>query len=143
MIHQLSDVKSEKIGANTNIWQFCVVMQNAVIGDNCNICSHCYIDDDVIIGDNVTVKSGVQIWEGMRIDNDVFIGPNATFCNDKYPKSRSKDWKCEPVIIKKGAMIGANATILSGVIIGENAIIGAGAIITKNVEDDKKVKGKY
>ena len=133
MIHPLSDVQSENIGENTNIWQFCVVLKGAKIGKNCNICSHCFIENDVVIGNNVTIKCGVQIWDGMRIEDDVFIGPNTTFCNDKYPKSRNKNWKLEPVIIKKGASIGANATILPGVTIGENALVGAGTIVTKNV----------
>ena len=142
MIHPLSDVQSKNIGENTNIWQFCVVLPEAKIGDNCNICSHCFIENNVRIGNNVTVKCGVQIWDGMVIEDDVFIGPNVTFCNDRYPKSRNKDWKLEPVIIKKGASIGANATILPGVTIGENALIGAGAIVTKNVEAGKKIIGK-
>ena len=108
-------------------------------GKNCNICSHCFIENDVVIGDNVTIKCGVQIWDGMKIEDNVFIGPNVTFCNDRYPKSRNKDWKLEPVIIKKGAMIGANATILPGVTIGENTIIGAGAVVTKDVGDNEKI----
>lgn len=139
MIHPLSDVQSKNIGENTNIWQFCVVLPEAKIGDNCNICSHCFIENDVRIGNNVTVKCGVQIWDGMVIEDDVFIGPNVTFCNDRYPKSRNKDWKLEPVIVKKGASIGANATILPGVTIGENALIGAGAVVTKNVDNNSKV----
>lgn len=143
MIHILSDVQTKNIGENTNIWQFCVVLPNAKIGSNCNICSHCFIENDVVIGNNVTIKCGVQIWDGMRIEDNVFIGPNVTFCNDKYPKSRNKNWKLEPVIIKKGASIGANATILPSIIIGENALIGAGAVITKNVENNKIIKGKY
>lgn len=139
MIHPLSDVQSKNIGENTNVWQFCVVLPNAKIGKNCNICSHCFIENDVVIGDNVTIKCGVQIWDGMKIEDNVFIGPNVTFCNDRYPKSRNKDWKLEPVIIKKGAMIGANATILPGVTIGENTIIGAGAVVTKDVGDNEKI----
>ena len=143
MIHPLSDVQSKNIAEDTNIWQFCVVLPNAKIGNNCNICSHCFIENDVIIGNNVTIKSCVQIWDGMRIEDNVFIGPNVTFCNDRYPKSRNKDWKLEPVIIKKGASIGANATILPGVIIGENAIIAAGAIVTKDVPNGITVIGKH
>lgn len=143
MIHPLSDVQSRDIGENTNIWQFCVVLPRAKIGSNCNICSHCFIENDVIIGDNVTVKCGVQIWDGMIIEDNVFIGPNATFCNDRHPKSRNKNWQMEPVVIKKGASIGANATILPGVTIGGNAVIGAGAVITKNVPANAIIKGKY
>lgn len=141
MIHPLSDVQSTHIGENTNIWQFCVVLSGAKIGNNCNICSHCFIENDVIIGHNVTVKCGVQLWDGMRVEDDVFIGPNVTFCNDRYPKSRNKNWKLEPVIIKKGASIGANATILPGVTIGENALIGAGAVVTKDVPAEVTVCG--
>lgn len=143
MIHPLSDVQSKDIGENTNIWQFCVVLAKAKIGKNCNICSHVFIENDVVIGDNVTVKCGVQIWDGMIIEDDVFIGPNVTFCNDRYPKSRNKDWKLEPVIIKKGASIGANATVLPGVTIGKGALIGAGAIVTKDVPENMKVIGKF
>lgn len=143
MIHRLADVQTQKIGKNTNIWQFCVVFKEAQIGENCNICSHCLIENDVIIGNKVTVKCGVQIWDGMRVEDNVFIGPNVTFCNDKKPKSRSKNWTCTPVIIKQSAMIGANSTILPGVVIGKNAIIGAGAIVTKNVLEGQKVIGKW
>jgi len=142
MIHPLSDVQSENIGDGTNIWQFCVVLEGAKIGKNCNICSNCFIENDVVIGDNVTVKNGVSLYDGMRIEDDVFIGPNATFCNDKYPKSKNKDFKLEPIIIKKGASIGANATILPGVTIGENALIGAGAIVIKDVNNKERVIGK-
>lgn len=137
MIHPLSDVQSQNVGENTKIWQFCVVLPNAVIGKNCNICSHCFIENDVKIGDNVTIKSGVQLWDGAVIEDDVFIGPNVTFCNDRYPKSKNKNFKLEKVFVKKGASIGANATILPGVTIGENAMIGAGAIITKDVADNE------
>lgn len=134
MIHPLSDVQSKNIGENTNIWQFCVILKNAQIGSNCNICSHVFIENDVKIGNNVTLKNGVQIWDGIEIEDNVFIGPNVTFCNDRYPKSGNKNFKPEKIIIKKGASIGANSTILPGVTIGENAMIAAGSIVTKNVE---------
>lgn len=134
MIHPLSDVQSKNIGKNTNIWQFCVILKNAQIGANCNICSHVFIENDVKIGNNVTIKNGVQIWDGIEIEDNVFIGPNVTFCNDRYPKSGNKNFKLEKIIIKKGASIGANSTILPGVTIGENAMIAAGSIVTKNVE---------
>ena len=111
MIHNLADVQSVNIGKNTNIWQFCVVLPQAVIGDDCNICSHCFIENDVKIGNRVTIKCGVQIWDGMIIEDDVFIGPNVTFCNDRYPKSRNKNWMLEGIKVKKGASIGANAVV--------------------------------
>lgn len=143
MIHTSSDVQTQHIGEGTNIWQFCVVLSGARIGKNCNICSHCFIENEVVLGDNVTVKSGVQIWDGITLEDDVFVGPNVTFCNDRYPKSRNKDWKLEGVLVRKGASIGANATILPGVVIGAHALIGAGALVTRDVPDGMVVKGKF
>lgn len=142
MIHELADVQSKQIGTDTNIWQYCVVLPGAKIGKECNICSHCFIENDVVIGDRVTIKCGVQVWDGVEIMDDVFIGPNVTFCNDRYPKSKNKDFKLEKILIKKGAVIGANSTILPGVTIGENALIGAAAIVTRDVGDNEKVIGK-
>lgn len=142
MIHPLSDVQSNNIGKDTNIWQFCVILKNAVIGENCNICSHCFIENDVKIGNNVTIKNGVFLYDGITIEDNVFIGPNATFCNDRYPKSKNKNFKLEPIVIKKGASIGANATILPGITIGENAMVGAGSIVTKDIKDNEKVVGR-
>lgn len=143
MIHPLSDVQSVNIGENTKIWQFAVVLPGARIGKNCNICAQVFIENDVVVGDNVTVKCGVQLWDGTTVEDGVFIGPNATFCNDKYPKSGNKDFKLMRTVVKKGASIGANATILPGITIGENALIGAGAIVTKDVPPDTTVKGKF
>lgn len=136
MIHSLADVKTKTIGQNTNIWQFCVVFPEAVIGENCNICSHVLIENHVLVGNNVTVKSGVQIWDGITIEDNVFIGPNVTFTNDLFPRSKNPEWKLDKTIIKKGASIGANATILAGITIGENALIGAGSVVTKDIPDN-------
>ena len=132
-IHPLSDVQSAQIGKGTRIWQFCVVLPGARIGENCNICSHCFIENDVVIGDNVTIKCGVQIWDGMRIENDVFIGANATFCNDRHPVSGNcANFKLEPVVIRKGAVIGAGAVVLPGVELGEGCVVGAGVKVLKD-----------
>lgn len=133
MIHELSDCKSNNIGTNTNIWQFCVIFPDAKIGDNCNICANVLIENEVSIGNNVTVKSGVQIWDGVTIEDDVFIGPNVTFTNDLYPRSKNPDWKLSKTLIKKGASIGANSTIIAGHTIGENAMVGAGSVVTKDI----------
>lgn len=143
MIHSLSDVQSVCIGEGTNIWQFCVVLEGAVIGADCNICANCFIESDVIVGDRVTIKCGVQLWDGLRVEDDVFIGPNVTFCNDKYPRSRNKEFQPQGITVKQGTSIGANATILPGITIGENAMIGAGAIVTRDVPSGETVKGKY
>lgn len=135
MIHKFSDCKSVNIGENTNIWQFCVIFPKAKIGDNCNICANVLVENDVVIGDNVTVKSGVQLWDGITVEDNVFIGPNATFTNDLFPRSKNPDWRLQKTVVKKGASIGANATILCGITIGENAMIGAGSVVTKDVPD--------
>ena len=133
MIHHLADVQSKKIGADTKIWQFVVILKNAIIGSNCNINAHVFIENNVVIGDNVTIKSGVQIWDGIKIENNVFIGPNATFTNDKLPRSKVYPKEFSKIKIESFASIGANATILPGIIIGQHAMIGAGAVVTKSV----------
>ncbi|GAL24277.1 bifunctional acetyl transferase/isomerase [Vibrio variabilis] len=141
MIHKLADVQSNNIGLNTNIWQYCVVLAKAVIGSDSNICSHCFIENDVVIGNNVTVKCGVQLWDGITVEDNVFIGPNVTFTNDKYPKSKQYPAEFAKTLIKSGASIGANATITPGITIGENALIAAGAVVTRDVPDNAIVKG--
>jgi acetyltransferase-like isoleucine patch superfamily enzyme len=132
-IHKLSDVQTKDIGVNTNIWQFCVIFKAANIGDNCNICSHCLIEGNVKIGNNVTIKSGVQVWDGLTIEDNVFIGPNVTFTNDIYPRSKNPVWKEVKTNIKRNASIGANATILGGIEIGEYSMVGAGSVVTKSL----------
>lgn len=132
MIHQLSDCQAQ-VPESTNIWQFCVVLPGAKIGENCNICSHCFIENEAVIGNNVTIKCGVQVWDGVTIEDEVFVGANVTFTNDRYPKSRNTDWKLEKTLVKRGASIGAGTTILCGVIIGEKAMIGAGSVVTKDI----------
>ncbi|MDX9848001.1 MAG: acyltransferase [Tenuifilaceae bacterium] len=132
-IHPTSDVQTNRIGELTTIWQFCVVLKDAKIGSNCNINCNVFIENDVIIGDNVTIKPGVQIWDGLRVEDNVFIGPNVTFTNDLLPRSKNYPDKFLQTIIRKGASIGANATIIAGIEIGEYSMIGAGSVITKNV----------
>jgi acetyltransferase-like isoleucine patch superfamily enzyme len=132
-IHPTADVKSQNIGEDTLIWQFCIVLEQAVIGKNCNINCNVFIENDVKIGDNVTVKPGVQLWDGVTIESDVFIGPNVTFTNDLIPRSKQYPEKFVKTLIKKGASIGANATIIAGHIIGEYSLIGAGSVVTKDI----------
>ncbi len=139
-IHPLTDVQSKNIGQGTSIWQYVVVLPGAQIGADCNICSHCFIENDVIIGDRVTVKNGVQVWDGLRIDDDVFIGPNVTFTNDKFPCSKA-DFELLFTRVARGATIGANATILPGLTIGEKAMVGAGSVVTKDVPPGAVVAG--
>ncbi len=132
-IHRTAEVQSLDIGKNTNIWQFVVVLAKAKIGDDVNICAHCFIENDVIIGDRVTVKSGVQLWDGICIEDDVFIGPNVTFTNDKFPRSKIYPNNFPITRIQKGASIGAGAVILPGITIGTKSMVGAGAVVTKSV----------
>lgn len=140
-IHEISDVQSENIGEGTRVWQYVVILNGAKIGVDCNICAHTLIENDVILGDRVTVKSGVYLWNGLRIEDDVFIGPNVTFSNDLYPKSKIYPESFLMTVVKKGASIGANATILPGITLGQNCLVGAGSVVTRNVPDNAVVAG--
>jgi acetyltransferase-like isoleucine patch superfamily enzyme len=133
MIHQFADVQSSKIGENTKIWQFCVILEEAQIGENCNICMNVFIENDVIIGNNVTVKCGVQLWDGLRVEDDVFIGPNVTFTNDLIPRSKQRPASFPETVLKRWASIGANSVILAGRTVGEYALVGAGSVVTKDI----------
>lgn len=140
-IHPLADVLSTNIGEATRIWQFVVVLAGAKIGGECNICSHSLIENDVVIGDRVTVKSGVQLWDGLRVGDDVFIGPNASFANDRFPRSKKTPEKFLQTLVEAGASIGAGATILPGITIGRNAMVAAGAVVTRSVPPNAIVIG--
>lgn len=140
-VHEKAICESTSVGMNTKIWAFSHVLPGAVIGENCNICECVFIENDVVIGNNVTIKNGVQVWDGITFGDNVFIGPNVTFSNDKFPRSKKHPDYFLNTIVKSGASIGANATILPGLIIGENAMIGAGSVVTKNVPNDSIVYG--
>jgi len=140
-IHTHALCESQNIGSRTRIWAFVHILPSAQIGTDCNICDHVFIENDVIVGNNVTIKSGVQLWDGLRVGNDVFIGPNATFTNDKYPVSGNRNYKNLTTTIEDKVSIGANATILPGITIGHGAFIGAGSVVTKNVEPNTTVFG--
>ena len=132
-IHKSSDVQDCSLGEGSCVGQFCVVLKGAVIGQDCNIGSHCLIENDVLVGDRVTVKCGVQLWDGLRVEDDVFIGPNVTFTNEKHPRSQQYSEAFLQTNVKQGASIGANATILPGVTIGAGAMVGAGSVVTRDV----------
>lgn len=140
-IHALADVQSSHIGERTRIWQFVVILPGAAIGTDCNICSHCLIENDVVVGDRVTIKSGVQLWDGVRIEDDVFVGPNVTFTNDPHPVSGNREFTPLSTRIGAFASIGGGATILPGIHIGNRAVVGAGAVVTRDVADDDVVVG--
>ena len=140
-VHDQGICESKTVGEGTRIWAFAHVLPGAVIGRDCNICDHVFIENDVIVGDGVTVKSGVQLWDGVRLGNGVFVGPNATFTNDKNPRSRRWPDGFPETHVGEGASIGANATILPGITIGRGAMVGAGAVVTKNVPPNAVVYG--
>ncbi len=140
-IHPQALCESKTIGAGTRIWAFAHVLPGAVIGKDCNICDQTFIENDVIVGDRVTIKCGVQLWDGLRVADDVFIGPNATFTNDLRPRSKEYPAKFLLTTLGRRASIGANATILPGVSVGQNAMVGAGAVVTNDIPANAVVVG--
>ncbi len=139
--HPTAIINSNDIGEGTKIWDYCNILKGAKIGKNCNICHGSFIEGKSVVGNNVTIKNNVSIWEGIIIEDDVFVGPNATFTNDKFPRSKKHLKEYLRTIVKKGASIGANATILPGITIGEYAMVGAGAVVTKDVPANAIVIG--
>lgn len=140
-VHPSALCESASIGAGTRIWAFAHVLQGATIGRDANICDHVFIEGDVVIGDRVTVKCGVQLWNGLRVADDVFIGPNATFSNDKFPRSKHHLPAPLQTYIEAGASIGAGATVLPGLRVGAGAMVGAGAVVTHDVPARTIVSG--
>ncbi len=136
-IHATAEVQSTSVGHGTRIWQFTVVLAGARIGRECNINAQVFIESDVVVGDRVTVKCGVQLWDGITLEDDVFVGPNVTFTNDRHPRSKVYPEAFQRTLLRRGASIGANATILGGVTIGESAMVGAGSVVTKDVPADE------
>ena len=131
--HPQALVESSQIGDGTRIWAFAHVLPGAEIGRDCNICDHVFIENDVVVGNRVTIKCGVQLWDGVTLEDDVFIGPNATFTNDPFPRSRQRPETFSKTLVRAGASIGANATILPGVTVGMHALVGAGSVVTRDV----------
>lgn len=129
------------IGRATQVWAFAHVLAGAVIGSGCNICGHTFVEGQARIGDRVTIKNGVYVWDGVTLEDDVFVGPNATFTNDRFPRSRRKPARLLDTIVRRGASLGANCTILGGVVIGDGATVGAGAVVTTDVDPHTVVAG--
>ena len=140
-IHTLADALSTSICAGTRICQFVVVLADAKVGQDCNICSHCLIENDFVIGDRVTVKSGAQLWDGLRVGDDVFIGPNVTFTNGKFPRCKAAPMHYPKTVVNAGASGVGGGGILLGITIGVQSIVGGGAIVTQSVLDDAIVMG--
>lgn len=141
-IHDSANVSTEsKIGNGTKIWINSQVREKSEIGENCIISKDTYIDTNVKIGNNCKIQNSVSIYQGITIEDDVFVGPNACFTNDKVPRAFDLDWKITPTLVKKGSSIGANSTIVCGIIIGEYSMIAAGSVVTKDVEPYSLVMG--
>lgn len=141
-IHPSAHVSPEAmIGRGSKIWINSQIREGAEIGENCIVSKDTYIDAGVKIGKNCKIQNGVSIYKGVEIKDDVFVGPNACFTNDKVPRAFNVEWKITPTTIEKGASIGANATIVCGITIGEYAMVGAGSVVTKDVEPYSLVMG--
>ncbi len=140
-VHPQGICESPHVGEGTRVWAFAHVLPGAVIGDDCNICDGVFIENDVVVGSRVTIKSGVQLWDGVRLEDDVFVGPNATFTNDPFPRSKVFPAEFSQTVVRRGASIGGNATILPGVTIGAGAMVGAGSVVTRDVPDNAIVVG--
>jgi len=139
--HPQALVETAAVGAGTRVWAFAHILPGARIGADCNLCDGVFVEGNAVVGDRVTVKCGVQLWDGVVLEDDVFVGPNATFTNDHFPRSRQHPDGYLKTIVRKGASIGANATILPGVTIGSRAMVGAGAVVTKDVPANAVVVG--
>ena len=131
--HPRALVESPKIGKRTRVWAFAHVMERARVGADCNIGECSFIENGAVLGDRVTLKNGVSVWDGVVIEDDVFVGPNAVFTNDMWPISRRPFSDPVKTRVRKGACIGANATVICGITIGEYAFLGAGAVATKDI----------
>jgi acetyltransferase-like isoleucine patch superfamily enzyme/dTDP-4-dehydrorhamnose 3,5-epimerase-like enzyme len=140
-VHEKGICESTQVGAGTRIWAFAHVLPEARIGADCNICDGVFVENGVTVGDRVTIKSGVQLWEGVELEDDVFVGPNATFTNDRFPRSRVWVEEYPKTVVRSGASIGANATILPGIEVGRGAMVGAGAVVTRPVPPNAIVSG--
>jgi UDP-2-acetamido-3-amino-2,3-dideoxy-glucuronate N-acetyltransferase len=134
-IHPHALCESESVGAGTRVWAFSHVMQGAVVGERCNICDHAFIESGAVVGNGVTVKNNVLLWDGVTIEDDVFLGPNVVFTNDPNPRAAIKKYGDElaKTLVRRGATIGANSTVLCGIVIGEHSFIGAGSVVTSDV----------
>ena len=139
--HPQALVESSRIGAGTRVWAFAHVLPGATIGRECNVCDNVFVENDVVVGDRVTIKCGVQLWDGVTLEDDVFVGPNATFTNDPFPRSRQRPASYARTLVRAGASIGANATILPGLTLGRGCMVGAGAVVTRDVPSNAIVAG--
>jgi len=141
-IHESAHVsEGASIGEHTKVWVNAQIREGAKIGNHCIISKDTYIDANVTIGDRCKIQNSVSVYQGVTIEDDVFVGPNVVFTNDRVPRAFLADWSITPTIVKRGASLGANSTIVCGVTIGEYAMVAAGSVVTKDVEPYTLVKG--
>jgi len=140
--HETAEVSEQAvIGDGTKIWNHAQVRENAKIGCNCIVSKNVYIDSDVTIGDRVKIQNNVNVYHGVTVEDDVFLGPSMTFTNDMFPRAFNNDWKVSPTLVKKGASIGANATVICGTVIGNYSMVGSGSVVKHDVPDFALVVG--
>lgn len=132
-VHPNAIAEAAQIGEGSRVWAFAHILPGAQIGRDANICDHVFIENDVVVGDRATVKSGVQLWDGLRVEDDVFIGPNASFVNDGFPRSKRHPEEFLQTTLRSGCSVGAGATVLGGLTIGAQAMVGAGSVVTRDV----------
>ncbi len=141
-VHATANVSDQAtIGSDTKIWINVQIRENVTIGTNCIVSKDVYLDHGVSIGNNCKIQNSVSIYSGVTIEDDVFVGPNVAFTNDKVPRAFNLNWKVTPTLVKKGASIGANATIVCGITIESYAMVAAGSVVTKDVPSHALVMG--
>jgi acetyltransferase-like isoleucine patch superfamily enzyme len=141
-VHPTADVEDgARVGAGTKVWHLAHIRSSATVGTDCVIGRNVYVDANAIVGDRVKIQNNVSVYQGVTIEDEVFVGPCAVFTNDLRPRAQNPDWKITPTLVRRGASIGANATLICGVEIGEYAMIAAGSVVTKNVEPYQLVAG--
>lgn len=142
-VHPSALCETDTVGARTRIWAFAHLLPGAIVGTDCNICDHAFIEGGARLGNGVTIKNAVLVWDGVTIEDQVFVGPNATFTNDHVPRAHRRKGhdELDETLVRRGASIGANATVVCGTTIGTHALVGAGAVITKDVPAHALVVG--
>ena len=141
MIHETALVATPRVGEGTRIWAYVNVLEGATIGRDCNICDRCFIENDVVIGDRVTVKCGVSLYDGVVLEDDVFVGPDVSFSNDPRPRSGQRRETHPRTVVRTGASLGAGVVLRPGVTVGRSAMVGAGSLVTRDVPDFALVYG--
>ncbi|TDC40241.1 N-acetyltransferase [Micromonospora sp. 15K316] len=141
-VHPTADVEEgAQVGDGTKVWHLAHVRSSAKVGAGCVIGRNVYVDANVTVGDRVKIQNNVSVYQGVTLEDEVFVGPSAVFTNDFRPRAQNPDWTITPTVVRRGASIGANATLVCGVEIGEYAMIAAGSVVTRDVAPYQLVVG--